>query len=92
MTVWNVSFCLSQTNSGKTYTISGTPTSPGIISLAVKDLFAFIQTATNRKSLLRVAFLEVYNEKLKGILMISLCGSAKGVGLRNGGPMTAFGD
>jgi len=61
-------FAFGQTNSGKTYTISGTPDSPGIISLAVKCFFDYIASQPDRRSLLRIAFLEVYNEQLKDLL------------------------
>eukprot|EP00667_Euglena_gracilis_P002548 EG_transcript_2550 len=61
-------FAFGQTNSGKTFTISGTPDSPGIISLSVKAFFDYIAANTRRRSLLRIAFLEIYNEQLKDLL------------------------
>eukprot|EP01012_Entosiphon_sulcatum_P009165 TRINITY_DN1508_c0_g1_i1.p1 TRINITY_DN1508_c0_g1~~TRINITY_DN1508_c0_g1_i1.p1 ORF type:complete len:818 (-),score=141.76 TRINITY_DN1508_c0_g1_i1:89-2542(-) len=62
-------FAYGQTNSGKTYTISGEGDSPGIVSLAVTDFFDHIRHRENRVSLLRVAFIEVYNEQLKDLLV-----------------------
>jgi len=57
-----------QTNSGKTHTISGTGSSVGLIALAVNDFFDHIRATPDRVSLLRVSFLEVYNEQLKDLL------------------------
>lgn len=57
-----------QTNSGKTHTISGTKPHAGIITLAVKDVFEHIRQTPDRVSLLRISFLEVYNEQLKDLL------------------------
>eukprot|EP01006_Ploeotia_vitrea_P026174 TRINITY_DN59143_c0_g1_i1.p2 TRINITY_DN59143_c0_g1~~TRINITY_DN59143_c0_g1_i1.p2 ORF type:complete len:819 (-),score=89.53 TRINITY_DN59143_c0_g1_i1:2934-5390(-) len=62
-------FAYGQTNSGKTHTISGTTDSPGIISLAVTDFFNHIRSVEHRVSLLRISFLEVYNEQLKDLLI-----------------------
>lgn len=36
-------FAYGQTNSGKTYTMRGTKAEPGVIPLAVHDLFQIIQ-------------------------------------------------
>lgn len=36
-------FAYGQTNSGKTYTIRGSATEPGVIRLAVRDMFDLIQ-------------------------------------------------
>eukprot|EP00667_Euglena_gracilis_P001342 EG_transcript_1341 len=57
-----------QTNSGKTFTISGHGASPGFITMAVNDFFDHIRNTPDRVSLLRVSFLEVYNEQLKDLL------------------------
>jgi hypothetical protein len=40
----------------------GDQRSPGIIPLAVKDAFSIIQETPNREFLLRVSYLEIYNE------------------------------
>lgn len=49
----------SQTSSGKTYTMRGTPSDPGIISLAVHEVFSIIEACQDREFLLRVSYMEV---------------------------------
>ncbi|XP_063375020.1 kinesin-related protein 4-like [Cydia amplana] len=61
-------FAYGQTSSGKTYTMSGTETSPGIIQLAVLNLFEQIKCIPDRDFLVRVSFIEIYNETLKDLL------------------------
>lgn len=46
-------FAYGQTSSGKTYTMMGDQNEPGLISIAVKDIFLAIQQAVDRKFLLR---------------------------------------
>jgi centromeric protein E len=46
-------FAYGQTSSGKTYTMMGTPHAPGIIPLAVKHIFEFIENNTDRVFFLR---------------------------------------
>ncbi|WFD43535.1 hypothetical protein MPSI1_002197 [Malassezia psittaci] len=61
-------FAYGQTGSGKTYTMSGTPDEPGVIPCAVHDIFEMIRETPERAFLLRVSFLEIYNETLKDLL------------------------
>ena len=62
-------FAYGQTNTGKTYTMSGTKENPGIVPLAVEDCFRLIDTLdTPREYLLRVSFLEIYNEQIIDLL------------------------
>eukprot|EP01006_Ploeotia_vitrea_P026973 TRINITY_DN59877_c0_g1_i1.p1 TRINITY_DN59877_c0_g1~~TRINITY_DN59877_c0_g1_i1.p1 ORF type:complete len:829 (+),score=55.35 TRINITY_DN59877_c0_g1_i1:39-2489(+) len=61
-------FAYGQTNSGKTHTISGTPSQPGIIPHAVTDFFNHIKQNEERVSLLRVSFFEIYNEEIRDLL------------------------
>ncbi|KAL8204808.1 hypothetical protein R6Q57_010431 [Mikania cordata] len=56
------------TSSGKTHTMHGDQRSPGIIPLAVKDAFSIIQETPNREFLLRVSYLEIYNEVVNDLL------------------------
>ncbi|KAM1109382.1 hypothetical protein PS2_008788 [Malus domestica] len=46
----------------------GDQRSPGIIPLAVKDAFSIIQETPNREYLLRVSYLEIYNEVVNDLL------------------------
>eukprot|EP00250_Pteridium_aquilinum_P016990 c23398_g2_i1 orf=225-3134(+) len=61
-------FAYGVTSSGKTYTMHGDPKSPGIIPLAVKDIFRIIQETPDREYLLRVSYLEIYNEVINDLL------------------------
>lgn len=61
-------FAYGVTSSGKTHTMHGDQKSPGIIPLAVKDVFNIIQDTPGREYLLRVSYLEIYNEVINDLL------------------------
>lgn len=62
-------FAYGQTSSGKTYTMMGDQESPGVIPRAIEDVFAYIQENSNqREFLLRVSYLEIYNETIRDLL------------------------
>ncbi|KAH1070051.1 hypothetical protein AAZX31_03G129100 [Glycine max] len=61
-------FAYGVTSSGKTHTMHGDQRSPGIIPLSVKDVFSIIQETPNREFLLRVSYLEIYNEVVNDLL------------------------
>ncbi|CAI5719371.1 unnamed protein product [Peronospora destructor] len=70
-------FAYGQTSSGKTFTMQGDGGMPfdveatsrsGILQLAVEDIFHYIETCKDRDFLLRVSFLEIYNEGVKDLL------------------------
>ncbi|KAH8515878.1 hypothetical protein H0E87_004340 [Populus deltoides] len=61
-------FAYGVTSSGKTHTMHGEQKSPGIIPLAVKDVFGIIQETPGREFLLRVSYLEIYNEVINDLL------------------------
>ncbi|KAK8984848.1 hypothetical protein V6N11_020161 [Hibiscus sabdariffa] len=61
-------FAYGVTSSGKTHTMHGEQKSPGIIPLAVKDVFSTIQETPGREFLLRVSYLEIYNEVINDLL------------------------
>ncbi|KAM0045334.1 putative plus-end-directed kinesin ATPase transcription factor bZIP family [Helianthus debilis subsp. tardiflorus] len=61
-------FAYGVTSSGKTHTMHGDQRSPGIIPLAVKDVFSIIQETPSREFLLRVSYLEIYNEVVNDLL------------------------
>ncbi|KAI9596178.1 P-loop containing nucleoside triphosphate hydrolase protein [Syncephalis fuscata] len=60
-------FAYGQTSSGKTY---GDKSIAGVIPRAVSEVFSYIreQGSTTREYLLRVAYLEIYNEQIKDLL------------------------
>ncbi|XP_021908560.1 kinesin-like protein KIN-7O, partial [Carica papaya] len=61
-------FAYGQTNSGKTHTMRGSPAEPGVIPRAVQDLFDIIQQDAGREFLLRMSYLEIYNEDINDLL------------------------
>ncbi|KAK8593438.1 hypothetical protein V6N12_045519 [Hibiscus sabdariffa] len=61
-------FAYGVTSSGKTHTMHGDQRSPGIVPLVVKDAFSIIQETPNREFLLRVSYLEIYNEVVNDLL------------------------
>ncbi|RXK39315.1 hypothetical protein M231_03394 [Tremella mesenterica] len=65
-------FAYGQTGSGKSFTMasypSGSPTELGIIPCAVDGVFDAINTEQDRAYLLRVSYIEIYNETLRDLL------------------------
>ncbi|KAF9126503.1 hypothetical protein BGW39_006572 [Mortierella sp. 14UC] len=59
-------FAYGQTSSGKTY--SGNENQPGITPRAVEDVFKYIRENSDREFLLRVSYLEIYNESIRDLL------------------------
>ncbi|KAF9163010.1 hypothetical protein DFQ26_003043 [Actinomortierella ambigua] len=59
-------FAYGQTSSGKTYT--GTEKQPGVTPRAVEEIFKYIRENSEREFLLRVSFLEIYNESIRDLL------------------------
>jgi len=64
-------FAYGMTGTGKTFSMQGITTSPGIIPLAITDIFSFIRETPQREFLLRVSYLEIYNEKIHDLLAAS---------------------
>ncbi|RDB26446.1 Kinesin-like protein KIN-7L [Hypsizygus marmoreus] len=63
-----VIFAYGQTASGKTFTLTGDDTEPGIIPRAMRDVFAVIRRTPGREYLLRCSYLEIYNEAIHDLL------------------------
>eukprot|EP00898_Chlorokybus_atmophyticus_P005195 jgi/Chlat1/5677/Chrsp37S05483 len=61
-------FAYGQTSSGKTYTMRGSNQSPGVIPLAVYDAFDEIYKTQDREFLVRVSYMEIYNEEINDLL------------------------
>ncbi|KAL1616346.1 Kinesin-like protein kip2 [Diplodia seriata] len=61
-------FAYGMTGTGKTFSMQGTATSPGVIPLAITDIFSFIRETPKREFLLRVSYLEIYNERIHDLL------------------------
>ncbi|GAB7349628.1 hypothetical protein MBLNU459_g0310t1 [Dothideomycetes sp. NU459] len=61
-------FAYGMTGTGKTFSMQGTAQSPGVIPLAITDIFSYIREKPDREFLLRVSYLEIYNEKIYDLL------------------------
>ncbi|TRM68417.1 P-loop containing nucleoside triphosphate hydrolase protein [Schizophyllum amplum] len=62
-------FAYGATGCGKTHTISGTETDPGIIYLTMADLFQRIEERKEDYNVdVMVTFLEIYNEEIRDLL------------------------
>lgn len=70
-------FAYGMTGTGKTFSMQGTASSPGVIPLAITDIFSYIRETPSREFLLRVSYLEIYNEKIHDLLSMPI---ANGVG------------
>nr|POE51576.1 kinesin-related protein 11 [Quercus suber] len=67
-------FAYGMTGTGKTFSMQGTTASPGVIPLTITDIFSYIRENPNREFLLRVSYLEIYNEKIYDLLSQSTPG------------------
>lgn len=72
-------FAYGMTGTGKTFSMQGTATSPGVIPLAITDIFSYIRETPHREFLLRVSYLEIYNEKIHDLLSPPAAGTCPGV-------------
>nr|XP_010936182.1 kinesin-like protein KIN-7L [Elaeis guineensis] len=63
-------FAYGQTSSGKTFTMNGSEDDPGIIPRAVRDIFHTTQMTTDREFLIRVSYMEIYNEEINDLLTL----------------------
>ncbi|KAK4559899.1 hypothetical protein RGQ29_008902 [Quercus rubra] len=63
-------FAYGQTSSGKTFTMNGSETDAGIINRAVKDVFEKIQMISDREFLIRVSYMEIYNEEINDLFSV----------------------
>jgi hypothetical protein len=57
-----------QTSSGKTHTLMGTPTDPGLIILMIDDVFSKVVNAELSEHLIRISYFEIYNESFNDLL------------------------
>ncbi|XP_040159233.1 centromere-associated protein E [Anopheles arabiensis] len=61
-------FAYGQTSSGKTYTMIGNDREPGVVPLTAREIFEQIKRIKERQFLIRVGFIEIYNEKIHDLL------------------------
>lgn len=71
-------FAYGMTGTGKTFSMQGTATNPGVIPLAITDIFSYIRETPSREFLLRVSYLEIYNEKIHDLLSTPAAGGGPG--------------
>ena len=63
-------FAYGATGAGKTYTMLGTEDEPGIMMLSIDELFRSIEEYyAERDYMLKVSYVEVYNENIKDLLL-----------------------
>jgi len=69
-------FAYGQTSSGKTHTMQGSGTiedgqgtGGGVVHMAARDIFSQISNDPERVFLLRVSFIEIYNEEVRDLLL-----------------------
>nr|CAD1822374.1 unnamed protein product [Ananas comosus var. bracteatus] len=63
-------FAYGQTSSGKTFTMYGSEDDPGIVPLAVQDVFRTARMSADREFLIRVSYMEIYNEEINDLLTL----------------------
>ncbi|CAK9139309.1 unnamed protein product [Ilex paraguariensis] len=62
-------FCYGATGAGKTYTMLGTVENPGVMVLAIKDLFNKVrQRSFDGNHVVHLSYLEVYNETVRDLI------------------------
>ncbi|KAM9828647.1 centromere-associated protein E isoform 2-T2 [Syngnathus typhle] len=64
-------FAYGQTSSGKTFTMMGSDHVPGVIPLAIDGVFETIKKCPEKEFLLRVSYMEIYNETVSDLLVDS---------------------
>lgn len=65
-------FAYGATGSGKTYTMLGKPSNPGVIYYTTKDLFEKLSIVSEKDPLpaeLKICYFEIYNEKIRDLLV-----------------------
>ena len=61
-------FAYGQTSSGKTHTMMGNKEDPGIIPLAMDQLFSIVEKTQDRNFVIQVSYMEIYNAEVLDLL------------------------
>ncbi|CAA22353.1 kinesin family plus-end directed microtubule motor Tea2 [Schizosaccharomyces pombe] len=62
-------FAYGMTGTGKTYSMQGTENEPGIIPLAMNDLFEMVENNSDDDTFqIRISYLEIYNERIRDLI------------------------
>lgn len=56
------------TGTGKTFSMQGAPSSPGVIAQSITDIFSYILQSPSREFLLVVSYMEIYNDRIYDLL------------------------
>ena len=67
---------------GKTHTMHGNPEEPGVIGMAVEQLFFAVEDTPDRRFLMQVSYLEIYNETVIDLLSDPKTRTAGGLKVR----------
>ena len=62
-------FAYGATGAGKTYTMLGSEDNPGIMPLSLKELFNKILLFKNREYIIKLWYIEIYNENIRDLLV-----------------------
>jgi centromeric protein E len=62
-------FAYGQTASGKTHTIHGDAANPGLLPLAIQQIFRRIDESPDRDFLVRISYVEIYRETIRDLLV-----------------------
>ena len=61
-------FAYGATGSGKTYTMVGNSDNCGIMIRTIKDLFSIVNKDKEKKYIVKISYIEIYNEVIKDLL------------------------
>eukprot|EP00092_Neocalanus_flemingeri_P062902 GFUD01075979.1.p1 GENE.GFUD01075979.1~~GFUD01075979.1.p1 ORF type:complete len:148 (+),score=34.80 GFUD01075979.1:53-496(+) len=61
-------FAYGQTSSGKTHTMHGSQEEIGLVGMAVEHLFYAVEMTPDRRFLMQVSYIEIYNETVIDLL------------------------
>ena len=76
-------FAYGATGAGKTYTMLGTETNPGIMVLTLEELFDKVNSFYDRDYKLKFWLLEIYNENIRDLLKFYNSGNNNKTGNKN---------
>src|SRR5436305_3977897 len=75
-------FAYGMTGTGKTFSMQGRTTSHEVIPLAITDIFSYLKETPHGEFLLRVSYLEIYNEKIHDLLSPPPAGTGPNSGVQ----------
>ena len=61
-------FAYGQTAAGKTHTMLGSKSNPGVLPLAVNEIMEAISRARHRAFLIRCSYIEIYKEQITDLI------------------------